>query len=677
MGWRSSAEFSPSEPGAVMSRGVCRNGIGRRSSRIVSSGVLALGVWAGAVGPASVLATAVVAGSDRAPLSAAPAGAATPTAAPADQFVVRVSPATDAAALGRQLGASLFDAPANAPGQLVFRAADPAAVPALVRRAEAMAGVVGADPLVARHRYARDAPNDPLFASQWHLRNTGQGGGLAGADANLTPVWNFAAGTGLGAGVNIAIVDDGLERTHADLAGNYVPALSFDFNGNDADPSPGAGDDHGTSCAGVAAGRGNNGVGVSGAAPRAGLSGVRLIAAPATDLQESQALTFRNNNQGGSGTNHVYSNSWGPSDDNFAPVLEGPGSLTRAAMADAVRTGRGGKGSVFVWAGGNGGTASGTSPVADNSNYDGYANSRFVIAVGASTNAGTRSSYSERGANLFVNAPSNGGSLGITTVDRTGTSGYNTAASASGGDYTADFGGTSSAAPLVAGVAALMLEANPALGWRDVKHVLARTAVKNDPTDAGWTTNAAGRHHNDKYGFGRIDAAAAVALAKTWTNVSPELSATASATVGAGIPDGTSVGANPTFGATLTRSLSITTALNVETVEVTVDVTHAYRGDLEFTLTGPSGVQSVLGTVRSQDAGDNFANWTFTSVRYWDESSLGTWTLGIRDGYATDAGTWNAWSLAVFGTAVPEPAGAGLLLLTVAGGLLARRARSR
>jgi subtilisin-like proprotein convertase family protein len=70
------------------------------------------------------------------------------------------------------------------------------------------------------------------------------------------------------------------------------------------------------------------------------------------------------------------------------------------------------------------------------------------------------------------------------------------------------------------------------------------------------------------------------------------------------------------FGATLSRSLSITTALNVETVEVTVDVTHAYRGDLEFTLTGPSGVQSILGTVRSQDDGDNFANWTFSSVRH-------------------------------------------------------------
>ena len=593
---------------------------------------------------------------------------------PTSQFVVQLSPGTDAAALGRQWGADLFARPAGAPQQVVFQVANPAMVPALVLRAGATVGVLGAEQLVARRRYARDVPNDPLFASQWNLRNTGQGGGSAGADVDVAPVWNFAAGTGLGAGVNIAIVDDGLERTHADLAGNYVAGLSFDFNGNDADPSPGINDMHGTACAGVAAGRGNNGVGVTGAAPRAGLSGVRLTAAPATDLQESQALTFRNDNQGGTGTNHVYSNSWGPADD--ALTLEGPGPLTKAARASGVQTGRGGKGSIFVWAGGNGAYANANSPQADNSNYDGYANSRFVIAVGATTNAGTRAPYSERGANLFVNAPSSGGTLGITTVDRSSTAGYNTATAAAGGDYTSDFGGTSAAAPLAAGVTALMLEANPALGWRDVKHILARTAVKNDPADAGWTTNAAGRHHNDKYGFGRVDAAAAVALARTWTDVGPELSATAAAAVRAVIPDGAGNGPAPSFGATLSRSLSITTALNVETVEVTVDVTHAYRGDLEFTLTGPSGVQSVLGTVRSLDDGDNFANWTFSSVRYWDESSLGTWTLGIRDGFGGAVGTWNSWSLAVYGTAVPEP-GAAAAVLAVTSGLLARRRRSR
>jgi subtilisin family serine protease len=534
----------------------------------------------------------------------------------------------------------------------------------------APAGIIGPEsPAAARQRYPREVPNDPLFTNQWPLRNTGQSGGTAAADANLTPVWNFAAGTGLGAGVNIAIVDDGLDRSHADLADNYVAALSFDFNGNDADPAPtAAGNNHGTACAGVAAARGNNGVGVTGAAPRAGLSGIRLTAAEATDLQESQALTFQNNNQGGLGTNHIYSNSWGPLDDGL--TLDGPGPLTKAAMASAAQLGRGGRGSVYVWAGGNGGRTDPTNPVADNSNYDGYANSRFVIAVGATTNSGVRATYSERGANLFVNAPSSGGTLAVTTTDRTGSAGYNAASSASGGDYISTFDGTSASAPLVAGVAALMLEANPTLGWRDVKHILARTAVQNDPTDAGWTTNAAGRHHNDKYGFGRVDAAAAVRLARTWANVGPELSAA----VGAAIPDGTSTTEKVGFGAALSRSLSITTALNVETVEVTVDVTHPYRGDLEFTLTGPSGVQSVLGTVRSQDDGDNFSNWTFSSVRYWDESSLGTWTLGVRDAYAGQAGTWNSWTLSVYGTAVPEPAGAGWVMAFV-GGLLARRRR--
>lgn len=652
----------------------------RRSSAVVLA----------AVGGVSLLAMArpAIAGSAHHLRPDADSSAATATAwsaqpidapAPTGQFLVHYAAGTDPSALGSQWAANLFDAPGASPGLAVFRVADPALVSAAVRRAEATAGVLAAEPMVSRRRYARDLPDDALFGSQWHLRNTGQGGGSAGADIDVAPAWNFAAGTGLGAGVNIAVVDDGLERTHADLSANYVAALSFDFVGNDADPSPGASDFHGTAVAGLAAGRGNNGVGVAGVAPRAGVSGIRLTGAggTTTDLQESQALTYRNNNQGGTGTNHVYVNSWGAADDGV--TLDGPGPLTKAALASGATAGRGGRGSIFVWAGGNGAYANPDSPLADNANYDGYANSRYVIAVGATTNSGVRAAYSERGANLFVNAPSGGGTLGLTTADRSSTVGYNTANSASGGDYTGTLSGTSGAAPLVAGVAALMLEANPTLGWRDVKHILARTAVMNDPTDSGWTINAAGRHHDDKYGFGRVDAAAAVALAKTWTNVGPELSATASATVATAIPNGSGNGPGTSFGTTLSRSLSITTALSVETVEVTVNVTHSYRGDLEFTLTGPTGTQSILGTVRSQDDGDNYANWTFSSVRYWDESSLGTWTLGIRDGFGGASGVWNSWSLAVYGTAatpVPEPA-AMLAGVAAVGGLLARRRRRR
>ena len=506
-------------------------------------------------------------------------------------------------------------------------------------------------PQFARQRFTRDTPNDPLVSGQWHLGNIGQSGGTLGADLNVKPWWNFAGASRLGAGVNIAVVDDGLQTAHPDLAANYIAALSFDINSGDSDPNPGAIDFHGTAVAGVAAGVGNNGVGITGVAPRSRISGIRLVAAPATDEQEATGLTYRNNNQSGAGTNHIYTNSWGPSDDGF--TIEAPGPLTRAAMANAVATGRGGKGSIFVWAAGNGGSA-------DNSNFDGYANSRFAIAVAATTNQGVHPLYSERGANVMVNAPSSGGTLSVTTSDRTSTSGYNST-SGTAGDYTSTFGGTSAAAPAVAGAVALMLEANPNLGWRDVKHILVRTAQQNDPTDPDWTINAAGRKHNDNYGFGRVDVNAAANLAKTWVNVGSEGSATVSKTVNQAIPDGLG-GLDPSFGPFLESTIEITQPIKVETVEVAVDVTHPYRGDLEFELVAPTGTSSILGTTR-EDSGDDFRNWVFTTVRDWDEVSTGLWTLRIHDGFANDAGTLNGWSLSVFGTpVVPEPVSASLVI---------------
>jgi subtilisin-like proprotein convertase family protein len=397
----------------------------------------------------------------------------------------------------------------------------------------------------------------------------------------------------------------------------------------------------------LVAGVGNNGVGVTGVAPRAHLAGVRLIAAPTTDNDEATGLTYQNNNQAGQGTNQIFTNSWGPADDGY--TLQGPGPLTRAALADAVTNGRGGKGSIFTWAAGNGG-------VNDNSNYDGYANSRYVIAVAASTNSGTQASYSERGANLFINAPSSGGSLSITTTDRVGTIGYNTSSSSTGGDYTNSFGGTSAAAPIAAGAIALMLEANPNLTWRDVKHILVRTAQKNSPGDTSWTTNAAGWHHSDKFGFGRIDAAAAATMAATWTNVGPEVSTSGAATPPnpIPIPDGTGT-STPVFGAFATSTIDILNQVKIEEVEVTVNVTHPYRGDLEFQLVAPTGTTSILGTVRPDDGAD-FDNWTFTTVRDWDELAQGTWTLKVHDGFAADVGTLNSWSITAYGTSVvPEP----------------------
>ena len=494
-------------------------------------------------------------------------------------------------------------------------------------------------------RQLRDLPDDPLFSNQWHLRNTGQGSGTAGVDVDVAPWWNFAGNTHLGAGVVIGIVDSGLETTHPDFAGNYLPALSWDFLANDNDPTPQGGSGHGTAVAGLAAARGNNGFGVTGLAPQAGLAGLRLTSPTfQTDPMEAAALTFQNNNQGGLGTIHIYNNSWGPQDD--GRTLAGPGPLTRAAFADGTATGRGGLGSIFVWAVGNGKGA------LDNANYDGYANSRYVISTGAITNQGFATSYSEPGACVFLCAPSDGGPGAlsrITTTDRTGPLGYNTEVN---GDYAVSFAGTSAAAPQVAGIAALILEANPTLTWRDVKHLLAQTAARNDPANPGWVTNAAGFHHHDSFGFGLAAAAAAATLATIWTPVAPEIVYTSGMRpVNLPIADGSGLSLTvPVYGSPVTVSTLCMAALRAETVVVTVNVKHNYRGDLQFILTSPTGVQSVLGTIRN-DSGDNYTNWSFSTVKDWGEYAAGTWTLQVRDGISNDAGTVVDWSLAVYGTA--------------------------
>lgn len=275
-------------------------------------------------------------------------------------------------------------------------------------------------PLLARQQHTRFTPNDPQFPNQWHLRNTGQGGGVAGIDANVTTPWD----TVLGRNVQIAVVDTGVSIAHPDLQPNvWVNSTElpngldddgngliddfngWDFNSNDNNPTPQT-NDHGTSVAGVAAARGNNNLGVTGAAIEGQLIGIRLIEAATTDSQEANALSYQRN------TTDIYSNSWGPADN--LTTVAGPGPLTLAAMQNNYFNGRDGLGNTYVFAAGNGGTG-------DNSNYDGYANSRFAIGVSAVGNNGIRASYSEPGANILVTAPSNGGTLGITTTSGTST----------------------------------------------------------------------------------------------------------------------------------------------------------------------------------------------------------------------------------------------------------------
>ena len=321
----------------------------------------------------------------------------------------------------------------NIPQAYLYETSDPGSVIETSNMLRQTGLVQYAYPNWLRSRGTRAVPDDTLYNDQWHLNNTGLGGGIPGEDINVEDAWDHSQGDG----VVIAVVDDGLQTDHEDLTDNIYPGQHKDWVDNDDDPYPGSSNDkHGTRVAGTVAGRWDNGKGISGVAPLARLIGHRLLGAE-TDFNESEALS-RNY-----GIIDIYSNSWGP--DDYGDHLEGPGTLTEDALEQGVMQGRGGLGCIYVWAGGNGETKG------DNSNYDGYANSRYTIAVAASNDSGDQASYSEKGANILVNAPSgDSGHAYITTTDY---------ASGTTNGYTSGFNGTSASAPQVAGVVALMLEA--------------------------------------------------------------------------------------------------------------------------------------------------------------------------------------------------------------------------
>jgi subtilisin family serine protease/subtilisin-like proprotein convertase family protein len=556
------------------------------------------------------------------------------------RVLVKLGPDADVAALAG--AAAAIERPAYAPGYVILDA-PPGAGNALVfaEWLQTQAGVESAEPLLARMPNKRFIPNDPLFANQtankgyqWHLQNTGVRGGTAGIDLNVATAWNSYRGTG----IRIGVVDDGIEATHPDLAPNVDLVNGRDFNDNDDDPSPGEGDDHGTSAAGLAAARGNNGLGGSGVAPEASLVGLRMLSGPYSDAIEAAALTWKND------LIAVKSNSWGPSDD--GETVEGPGILAGAALQDAVTNGRGGKGTLLFWAAGNGGTK-------DNSNFDGYANSIHVAAIGAVTDDGKQPDYGESGANILVVAPSSGGGQEQTTADRIGLAGYNNGFASENypsADYTNDFGGTSGAAPLAAGVGALMLQANPNLGWRDVQEILIRTAVKNHATDSGWSNNSAGFHFHHRYGAGLINASAAVAMASTWANLPPMQTIRKTNTTVMPIPQLAKPGALKTF------TFSAAENMRVEHVTVSVAIAQPDRGGLEVDLISPHGMTSALAARRIQDSGSDLF-WTFSSVRHWGERALGNWTVRVRhssgiNGYVGDV-TLTLHGTGVTPTAVP------------------------
>jgi len=230
---------------------------------------------------------------------------------------------------------------------------------------------------------------DPIFNEQWHLYNPVQ----VGHDVNVSDVWMQGI---TGKNATVAIVDDGLDMYSDDLKDNYFAEGSYDFNDHSLEPKPRLSDDkHGTRCAGEVSAVRNNVCGV-GVAYDSKIAGIRILSKLITDADEAVAMNYAYQH------NQIYSCSWGPPDDGRS--MDAPGILIKRAMVNAVQNGRGGKGSIYVFASGNGAAAE------DNCNFDGYTNSIYSITVGAIDRKGLHPYYSEHcSAQLVVTYSSGSG----------------------------------------------------------------------------------------------------------------------------------------------------------------------------------------------------------------------------------------------------------------------------
>lgn len=452
----------------------------------------------------------------------------------------------------------------------------------------------------------RNLPNDPLFSEQWHLSN-----GIGTNDINVTGVWtNYGI---LGEGVTVAVVDTGVDANHPDIQPRLNAEGSYNFLEDVDDPTPpGSGDEHGTRCAGIVAAEANDVCGV-GVAFRAQLSGIRIFStATGRSLparQKARALLYRND------INQVYSCSFGPPDTGYN-LLPMEADVQRAIVLSCL-DGRDGKGNIYVFAAGNGGR------LGDLCNFDGYANLIWTMAIGAIDDKNIMPEWAELCSALMAVSY---GAGGIRTTDM-------------GGGCSLTFSGTLALTPMVLGMIALALAANPNLSWRDVFWLVALTAVPINTDDGTWQDTGLGKPYSQKYGFGKVDAGALVDRAISWDNVNPH----------AWIHSDFDYPENTDLDTDIVRTITITADDvrvsnfgRVEQVTVWIWLRTEVRGETRVMLEGPLGVISELAQERVDDQNlRGFRGWNFTTMQFWGLQAEGEWKLHVKLGADVDLRWWN------------------------------------
>nr|CAH7745734.1 unnamed protein product [Callosobruchus chinensis] len=455
----------------------------------------------------------------------------------------------------------------------------------------------------AKRRIKRDyrvQDSDPKWPFMWYLN---RGGGL---DMNVIPAWMEGI---TGRGAVVTILDDGLEKDHPDLVQNYDPLASYDVNGQDSDPSPRYdmidSNRHGTRCAGEVAATSNNSICALGVAHGAQVGGVRMLDGDVTDAVEARSLSLNPHHI------DIYSASWGPDDD--GKTVDGPGELATRAFIEGVTKGRKGKGSIFIWASGNGGRDH------DNCNCDGYTNSIYSLSISSATEHGHVPWYSEACSSTLASTYSSGavGERQVVTTDLRHS-------------CTSSHTGTSASAPLAAGICALALEANPNLTWRDMQHIVVRTARPQNLIAPDWQTNGVGRNVSHSFGYGLMDAYAMVQLARNWITVPEQHKCEIPA------PHLLNLVFRPIPAkSVVVLQLQVKECEGVEVLEhvqAKLTIFSQRRGDLNIQLTSPMGTRVTLLAHRAHDnSRSGFNVWPFMSVHSWGESPFGTWQLEIHN----------------------------------------------
>lgn len=448
-----------------------------------------------------------------------------------------------------------------------------------------------------RHAEASVASLSAPQSTGWHLSDTKS----ANIGIDATSVWPDYTGRG----VHVGIFDDGIATTASNS--NYGK--------------------HGTAVAGIVAG-----------SPASGAAGIAYNATVTDKVVIGISLSALTVQMGHQVNFDIANHSWGWSTAFYANA--GNASFDRffSSFDTAVREGRDGLGTLVNIAAGNF-KANGLDTNASN-----LSNERQAVVVAAVTSDGQLTSYSSQGASIWVAAPSGGGSKGgILTTDIPGTAGYSVTGT------TSTFSGTSAATPQVSGVEALMLEANPGLGWRDAKLILAYSAQQLTSVSAiengGSHWNGGGAYFSNDIGFGVIDARAAVRLAETWTKTS---TSTNEATVSGSFSQQTRIA---DVGASEFK-INLGSGVSVETMTLDFDGWHGRVSDLTIELISPAGTRSVVLSGKNNDAILN--DWRLTSNAFLGEDSAGTWTVRITDSKSGMPGLVNALTLKAYGSA-PTP----------------------